>query len=1061
MRALLKKDVVFQWIDPDHEKEFRDIISILCSAPLVVCPDPTRQVLVATDASAAGLGGVVYQLGDDPNDIRIIGYYSRSTTSAEKNYDARELETLAVLSTLEKYRAYIPRHVTVLSDHQALGVLDSYVKSNHRLARWSVRLSMWTPNIVHRAGKDMELPDWISRAPIAESTAPVINLLDACYEDSTNYTGETKSHTPMQSESERVTDSASLGLNYNYLEVDSLLGIINPNDGDKPNLTLHVITNKAGGHKRLVANGNDTVLVTGHTCHVPGFENQLHSITSSGTPSINTMRTRPRTITKVAILNSQISDRKLRFVRAYLQMARRDKRDAKLLKRQIVRAYNLSKGGRSGSAESKLNSGKKISGRKRTTSSSRQTGQEVGNGQSGTPPTIITEKDILADFCGSFEQAAGQMAAAHEELQKLASTMMMEKDLLVLIQRPINGYLSRSKREYRLDSRGATTDILRERAHVLGRSLTQDAIWFAHSSMEGAHQGYAGVLDYLKRYYYWPTMARDAKQYCTRCRLCQLAKQGRRDRYRTITASNPPTASFQVIYIDLVQIAISNETKSYEGHSHILTICDRLTRFVRFVPIALGIEGDAKALAKLEKARDKAATEEEYEQVSKKIRILGAKRASTIVANALVNEIFLKLHKVPEVIVTDNGSEFHNELMKSLTASLGIKLRFISALNPRSNYVEFIHRPLGNMLKIMVNNHAVFKDVKNWHRYVPYIEHRLNEYKAKGQLYSPAQMILGKTMEIHAPRLRRPGITDEEALHKPTTAEKRQLVEYAKELLHFQLSVERVMHFNIMKRQEEDHERFNKKARYHEYEPGDLVQVYRKKIGSRAKEGLPTKFICPWIGPCTILNKKGHTNVYTVKLNQGGGTIAVTTDRLAPFDPNSFTPAEPNSVWKSQFPRSGSDLWLNIGDQVILTNLPKHWLSNKKHPTRLAPSDFYVAEFLDYQDDDESTTTKGGLRVKLRLKGNSRVDDVFDPYLAKHLNAWKVKSGKRVRPTESKTLFSVTDPDPHHRYEPLEITVRTEQLLPMYAFNLNRDQSIPRQVQKNISALLRHRSSDN
>ena len=177
MRALLKKDVVFQWIDPDHEKEFRDIISILCSAPLVVCPDPTRQVLVATDASAAGLGGVVYQLGDDPNDIRIIGYYSRSTTSAEKNYDPRELETLAVLSTLEKYRAYIPRHVTVLSDHQALGVLDSYVKSNHRLARWSVRLSMWTPNIVHRAGKDMELPDWISRAPIAESTAPVINTL--------------------------------------------------------------------------------------------------------------------------------------------------------------------------------------------------------------------------------------------------------------------------------------------------------------------------------------------------------------------------------------------------------------------------------------------------------------------------------------------------------------------------------------------------------------------------------------------------------------------------------------------------------------------------------------------------------------------------------------------------------------------------------------------------------------------------------------------------------------------------------------------------------------------
>lgn len=1041
MRALLKNKVPFHW-SQNHEREFRDIISILCSAPLVVCPDPNRQVLVATDASAEGLGGVVYQVGDDPSDIRVIGYYSRSTNSAEKNYDARELETLAVLSTLEKYRAFIPRNVTVLSDHKALGVLDSYVKSNHRLARWAVRLSMWTPNILHRAGKEMELPDWMSRAPISKSLAPVINFLLSSSPTNPNQLQNAD-------DSEFISDSIKIGQDYDYSDVDIHQSHDDPTElvftcletQTKPDLTLNVITNRANNQRRLIANDMETVIITGHTGRFPLPPSSEIENGSATTPGVNAMKTRPRAITPKTILKSQIQDRQLRFVRAYLQMPRRDKRSFQMLDRQIIRAYNLSLGEGSGNSTK----------HRKTPTSEESTTQK---------PKRVTKKDILNEFCASFNQEAGQMSAAHQELQKMASTIMLEEiegqKLLVLIQRPINGYLSRTKRDYRLDSTGATTDILRERAVVLGHSLTQDALWFAHASMEGAHQGYAGVLEYLKRYYYWSTMARDAHQYCKRCRLCQLAKQTRRDRFRTITASVPPTTSFQVIYIDLVQIAISPQTQSHEGHTHILTVCDRLTRFVRFEPIKLGLESDAKELAKLEKARDKATTEDDFERISKAIRVLGAKRASVVVANALVNNIFLRLHKVPEVIVTDNGSEFHNELMKHLTTAIGIKLRFISPLNPRSNYVEFIHRPLGNMLKIMVNNHAIFKDVKNWHRYVPYIEHRLNEYKANGQPYTPAQLVLGNTREIHAPQWGRQRISDDEALQQPSTAEKRQLKEYAKELIHFQNTVERVIHFNIMRRQEEDHERFNKKASFHEYEPGDLVQVYNKKIGSRTKESLPTKLILPYIGPCTILKRQGPTSLYKVKVNQGGRVISVATDRLAPYDPNSFTPAEPNSVWKSYFPRTGSDLFLVPGDQVILTSIPAKWLKRGC----LHKSDFYVAEFIDYQDEASPGSSKDGLKVKLRLKGNSIRDGIFDPYLAKHLNAWKVKTGVKVGKRDPPVMFSVKDPYPYNRYEPLELTVRTEQILPMFAFNLNRDQSIPSQVKQNILALL-NRSANN
>ena len=113
---------------------------------------------------------------------------------------------------------------------------------------------------------------------------------------------------------------------------------------------------------------------------------------------------------------------------------------------------------------------------------------------------------------------------------------------------------------------------------------------------------------------------------------------------------------------------------------------------------------------------------------------------------------------------------------------------------------------------------------------------------------------------------------------------------------------------------------------------------------------------------------------------------------------------------------------------------------------------------MDQEEAEASTEiSKQGLRVKLRLKGNSTNDETFDPYLAKHLNAWKVKAHTAVRRGDPRVVFSIKEPYPYDKYEPFEITVRTEQILPMYAFNLNRNQTIPRQVQRNISELLRHR----
>ena len=82
-----------------------------------------------------------------------------------------------------------------------------------------------------------------------------------------------------------------------------------------------------------------------------------------------------------------------------------------------------------------------------------------------------------------------------------------------------------------------------------------------------------------------------------------------------ITAPHPPTYAFQVIYIDLVTVAINEATQSYSGNTHILTVCDRLSRFCRFIPISiLPSKTDKEKLRSCERRLDKAKKKKDHKE---------------------------------------------------------------------------------------------------------------------------------------------------------------------------------------------------------------------------------------------------------------------------------------------------------------------------------------------------------------------------------------------------------------------------------------------------------------
>lgn len=170
--SLLKKGAKFSW-DSKCEDAFRAIKNVLISAPILTCPNFEHEFILQTDASAYGVGAVLYQVYDGRE--HVICYVSRTLSRQERVYSATERELLAVLFGIEKLRCYLEgAKFSVICDHYSLQWLDNLKNPQGRLGRWALRLQQFDYKIIHRKGRDNIVADTLSRSvPIS---CDIINL---------------------------------------------------------------------------------------------------------------------------------------------------------------------------------------------------------------------------------------------------------------------------------------------------------------------------------------------------------------------------------------------------------------------------------------------------------------------------------------------------------------------------------------------------------------------------------------------------------------------------------------------------------------------------------------------------------------------------------------------------------------------------------------------------------------------------------------------------------------------------------------------------------------------
>lgn len=181
-----------------------------------------------------------------------------------------------------------------------------------------------------------------------------------------------------------------------------------------------------------------------------------------------------------------------------------------------------------------------------------------------------------------------------------------------------------------------------------------------YHSGKNNHRGIQETYEQIKRRYYFPNLKSHIQNFVNKCEVCLKTKYERTPLNLELNLTPTATRPLQTIHID----SFTLEKQKF------LTIIDTFSRYAQAYKIA-----GAQAIE---------------------------------IVNKLL--IYFSHHGIPEVIVSDNGTEFNNSLVKDLMKIHKIKIRFISTQHPQSNGIaERLHSTLIEHIRLL-NNQSEFKN---------------------------------------------------------------------------------------------------------------------------------------------------------------------------------------------------------------------------------------------------------------------------------------------------------------------------------------------------------------
>ena len=194
------------------------------------------------------------------------------------------------------------------------------------------------------------------------------------------------------------------------------------------------------------------------------------------------------------------------------------------------------------------------------------------------------------------------------------------------------------------------------------------------------HFGVKKTEDVLFTHFYWPRMRRDVERYVSRCTTCNKAKS-RLNPHGLYLPLPVPRAPWEDISMDFVL----GLPRTKRGSDSVFVIVDRFSKMAHFIPCH---------------KTDNASH----------------------IADLFFTEI-VRLHGVPNTIVSDRDAKFLSHFWRTLWFKLGTKLLFSTTCHPQTDgQTEVVNHTLSTMLR------AVLKDnLRLWEECLPHIEFAITE----------------------------------------------------------------------------------------------------------------------------------------------------------------------------------------------------------------------------------------------------------------------------------------------------------------------------------------------
>ena len=221
--------------------------------------------------------------------------------------------------------------------------------------------------------------------------------------------------------------------------------------------------------------------------------------------------------------------------------------------------------------------------------------------------------------------------------------------------------------------------------------LTEIIIDQGHTVL--GHFGSKKTADYIRRWYWWPSLGSDIKEFCNSCGICQMTKTLNQKPQGLLHSLPIPTRPWQSVAHDFV----GPFPKSF-GFDYLWVIICRLTSMVHLIPLNTTVK--ASELAWM-----------------------------------YIKEV-VRLHGLPETMVSDRDPKFTSKFWREVHRILGTKLLMSTSFHPQTDGAsERAIRDISQILRSMVSPGQT-----DWVPKIPIVEFALNSAISNSTGFAPFEL---------------------------------------------------------------------------------------------------------------------------------------------------------------------------------------------------------------------------------------------------------------------------------------------------------------------------------